>query len=168
MVMTKGGWIWLDMDDGDDDARHHCPQISSITTPRNTRDSCNNSNNQKSKFSTLSLQCPHYTYNQETQSPKALSRLLYSDPSSTTKLLNLQPLKLLNTLLPIPRLHLRSTQLLALHLLNTLANLLLPRIVHELALLLDEFIVLLEAVFRLGDFLVDVDAALDVEEGGGG
>jgi hypothetical protein len=103
----------------------------------------------------------HTNKNQQLQTP-----LANHFPRDTTPtpypLLNLQPLKLLNTLLPVPALHFCCAQLLPLHLLHALADLLLPRIIHELPLLLDELVVLLEPILCLGNFFVNINAALDV------
>lgn len=76
---------------------------------------------------------------------------------------NLQLLKLRNTLLKIAAHKLRRPQLLPLRLFDSLADLRLPTLVHDLALLLDRLVCLLELVLRFRDFLVDVSSALDVK-----
>lgn len=92
---------------------------------------------------------------------KPVSLLCYS------LIIKLHLLKLLQALLPVGALNLGSLELLLLRLLDGLADLLLPVLVHDLLLARDGLVGLFEAVLGLGDFLGDVDAALDVEEGGG-
>jgi hypothetical protein len=80
----------------------------------------------------------------------------------------LKLLELLNASLPVPALDLRSPQLLLLLLLDDIRDLLLPVGVHDLLLLVDGLVGLLEPVLRLGDLLVHLDAALDIQVRGRG
>lgn len=84
-------------------------------------------------------------------------------------LFQLQRLKLLDGLLESPLLGLEIRQLLLLDLLQLGADLLLvARVGEDLLLALDALVGLVELLARLLDLAVDVDAALDVQEDGGG
>jgi hypothetical protein len=113
-------------------------------------------------------------YRQSSQHLFHYVKLLFSFPSKnitkpTHHLLQLQSLKLPNSLLKRIPLNLQIPQLILLHSLQLLADLLLiPLIPQYLLLLLNALLRCTELLLRLGDLGVDVDAVFDVEKDGGG